>query len=173
MQKNDSPLDNISKKIIRALQHNARISNRDLAELIHLSPSACLKRTKKLEEQGYIRHYTMELDLNRICSNVMVMAHIKLSDLSGLVSASRLEMRLKQIPCAVECFKVSGEVDYIVHFICRSIKHYNTIIEDLMSGDIGISNITSHFVMSTPKPFQQYPLDELNWLENGNEQDGL
>ncbi|MEN0109027.1 MAG: winged helix-turn-helix transcriptional regulator, partial [Pseudomonas sp.] len=100
MAKNDFALDRVDKRIIEALQHNARMTNRELAELVHMSPSASLKRTKRLEEQGYISHYTLALNLDNICQNIQVLAQIKLNSLQGMVSALRLEARIKQIPFA-------------------------------------------------------------------------
>lgn len=169
MAKNDFALDRVGKKIIEALQLNARMTNRDLAELVHLSPSASLKRTKKLEEQGFISHYTLALNLDNICQNIQVMAQIKLSDQQGNAADMRLERRIKQIPFATECFRIAGEFDYLVQFICRDIKHYNSLIEELMASDIGIARITSNVVMAVPKPFRQYPLDELNWRVENDE----
>lgn len=168
MDKTDFKFDRVSKRIIQELQKNARISNRDLADKVSLSPSACLKRTKRLEEQGYIRHYTTELDLNRVCTNVMAMAQISLADNQGRVAEVNVESAIKKLPQAVECFKLSGEADYLVHFICRSVEEYNGISDRLLEQNLGISKICTNFVLSTPKPFSTYPLDQLDWL---NEKD--
>lgn len=168
MQKKEFKFDRINKKIIEVLQDNARISNLELAEKVHLSPSACLKRTKKLEEQGYIRRYTTDLDLNRLCVHVRVLANIMLADNRGPQSAGAFEMAIKSLPQAVECFKVGGEIDYMVQFICVDVAEYEEITETLLNQDIGIARIKSHVVLSTPKPFAAYPLDELLWLVNGD-----
>ncbi len=160
----DFKFDRINKHIIDELQLDARISNLDLAEKVHLSPSACLKRTKKLEEHGHIRRYTTNLNLNRLCVYVQVMAHIKLADNLQQKSAGKFELAIKNLSCAVECFKVSGEVDYIIHFICADISQYESVSEKLLRDDIGVNCIKSHFVLSTPKPFTTYPLDELLWI---------
>ena len=156
--------DRINKKIIEALQEDARISNIDLAEKVHLSPSACLKRTKKLEEQGYIRRYTTNLDLDRMCLNTVIIANVVLENSRVAHAAARFEAAIRDIPCAVECFKVGGEVDYVVHFVCVDVSQYESITETLLTRDVGVSRITSHIVLSTPKPFSKYPLDELLWL---------
>ncbi|MCR8924226.1 Lrp/AsnC family transcriptional regulator [Dasania sp. GY-MA-18] len=156
--------DRINKKIIEALQDNARISNLELAEKVHLSPSACLKRTKKLEEQGYIRRYTTNLDLAKMCVSVTVISNITLTDNRSSHGAGRFEQAIKKEPCAVECYKVGGEIDYVVHFICVNLEQYEKITENLLDQDIGIARITSHVALSTPKPFAKYPLDELLWL---------
>jgi DNA-binding Lrp family transcriptional regulator len=55
-------LDAIDMRILRALQDNGRLSNQDLADQVALSPSACLRRVRTLEEEGLIRAYRAELD---------------------------------------------------------------------------------------------------------------
>ena len=168
MDKADFKFDRVSKRIIEELQKNARISNRELAEKVHLSPSACLKRTKKLEELGYIRHYTTELDLQRLTEHVVVMANIRLGDNRGLKAAINTETAIRALPQAVECFKTTGSSQYLVHFICRDLQEYEALSSQLLARDLGIANIEANVVLSTPKPFKAYPLEHLDWV---NDQD--
>ncbi len=164
MNNSDFQFDKVSKKIIEELQEDARISNLDLAEKVHLSPSACLKRTKKLEEQGYIRHYTTDLDLSCVCAHIMAIAYIELSENQGMKANISFEREIKKLPQAVESYKVTGHTDYVTHFICKDIEEFNAIVEKLLANDIGIAKIKSDIVLSIPKPFEGYPLNELNWL---------
>ncbi len=96
MNSNEFQFDKVSKKIIEALQEDARISNLDLAEKVHLSPSACLKRTKKLEEQGYIRHYTTDLDLSCVCAHIMAIAYIELAENQGMKANINFEKEMSK-----------------------------------------------------------------------------
>ena len=164
MQNKDFKFDRINKKIIEALQNNARSTNTEIAEVVHLSPSACLKRIKRLEEQGYIRRYTANLDLSKMCMSVTVVSNITLSGNLPSQNDNRFEDAIRSEPCAVECLKVGGEVDYIVYFICVDLEQYDAINKKLLELDIGIDRITSHISLSTPKPFSGYPLDQLLWL---------
>jgi Lrp/AsnC family leucine-responsive transcriptional regulator len=161
MAQKDFKLDAIHKKIIEVLQENARISNLELADRINLSPSACLKRTKKLEEQGYIRNYRVDLDLERICEHVEVLASIMLLETHAGETSTAFEEAICSIPQTLECVKVSGEVDYMARFICTDVAQYNEITEGLIGGNLGVARIVSHFVLSTPKRFWKYPLDAL------------
>lgn len=161
MTQKDFKLDAIHKKIIEVLQENARISNLELADRINLSPSACLKRTKKLEEHGYIRNYLVDLDLDRLCEHIEVLASIMLLEKRAGATTTAFEEAICGIPQTVECVKVSGEVDYMARFICTSVAQYNEITERLISRNLGVARIVSHFVLSTPKRFWKYPLDAL------------
>jgi len=165
MTQRDFKLDEIHKKIIEVLQENARISNLELADRINLSPSACLKRTKKLEEHGYIRNYRVDLDLERMCEHVEVLASIMLLEKRAGGTTTAFEKAICSIPQTVECVKVSGEVDYMARFICTDVAQYNEITEGLIAGKLGVARIVSHFVLSTPKRFWKYPLDALLRLD--------
>ncbi|MBK1616711.1 AsnC family transcriptional regulator, partial [Rubrivivax gelatinosus] len=55
-------LDAVDRAILQELQHDGRLSNVDLAQRIHLSPSACLRRVKALEELGVIDRYVALLN---------------------------------------------------------------------------------------------------------------
>jgi Lrp/AsnC family leucine-responsive transcriptional regulator len=165
MARKDFKLDAIHKKIIEVLQENARISNLDLADRINLSPSACLKRTKKLEEQGYIRNYLVDLDLDRMGEHVEVLASIVLLETHAGETSTAFEEAICSIPQTVECVKVSGEVDYMARFVCTDVAQYNDITKGLIGGNLGVARIMSHFVLSTPKRFWKYPLDALLRLD--------
>jgi Lrp/AsnC family leucine-responsive transcriptional regulator len=161
MTQKEFKFDSINKKIIEVLQENARISNVELAGRINLSPSACLKRTKKLEKQGFIRNYRVDLDLYRMCEHVEVLASIMLLEKYAGKTTTAFEEAICAIPQTVECVKVSGEIDFVARFICTDVAQYDEITHGLISGDLGVARIVSHFVLSTPKRFWKYPLDEL------------
>ena len=59
-------LDEIDRRILRAVQRNGRMSNAELSEDVHLSPSACHRRVQRLEKEGYIRDYVALLDARKL-----------------------------------------------------------------------------------------------------------
>ena len=75
-------LDNIDRKILNLLQRNARISNADLADQINLSPSACLRRVRQLEESGVIDGYSMLINQAAIGRPTNVFVEVTLEDQS-------------------------------------------------------------------------------------------
>lgn len=157
-------LDRINRKILTELQSNARISNIELAEKVGLSPSACLQRTKALEDSGYIVQYTMAVDLDKICTNVMVYVEFTLEK-HRLQDLERFERTMRAIPQIVDCLRVSGRFDYISFVVCNSIADFNKLCDDLLSRDLGISSIRSNVVLDKPKWFGGYPFDYLEWKE--------
>jgi Lrp/AsnC family leucine-responsive transcriptional regulator len=155
-------LDAIDKKVLSILQHEARISNMELAERVSLSPSACLQRTKTLQDAGYILQYVMVVDLDRLCVNVKVFAEITLAS-HRPQELARFEEVMRKIPEIADCLRVNGRVDYIALVVCSTIADFNALSVDLLARDIGIMRIDSSTVLDTPKWFGGYPFNKLQW----------
>ncbi|MCC5872869.1 MAG: Lrp/AsnC family transcriptional regulator [Gammaproteobacteria bacterium] len=151
-------LDRTDQRILRVLQVNGRISNRDLAERVALSPSACLKRVRRLEQAGVIRGYRADLDLSRVRDSVTVSAEVTLGR-HQVADFARFESELAAIPEVVEACQISGRFDFLVTFVCRDIDHYRELTDGLLDGDSGVSTITSNIRMKVSKGFAGYPLD--------------
>lgn len=160
--KKTTKIDAINKKILTVLQQKARISNLELADRVGLSPSACLQRTKALEDAGYILQYVMAVDLDRICYNVKVYAEITLTS-HRPQDLSRFEAVIRETPEFVDCLRVSGRVDYIGLAVCSSISEFNKLCDDLLARPLGIARIDSFTVLDTPKWFAGYPFASLQW----------
>ncbi|WP_370278049.1 Lrp/AsnC family transcriptional regulator [Pontibacterium sp.] len=153
-------LDKINRKILSILQQDARITNQDLAERVNLSPSSCLNRVRKLEQQGLIGPYLGVVDLATLCRSVTVIATVSLKDQS--TDAFRaFQQAAQDIPEVVECYIVSGTFDIFLRIVAPDMNRYNEINDRLLDLQPGKVNISSHVVLNTGKPFRGYPLDQL------------
>lgn len=157
-------LDRINRSILEHLQNNARISNLELAEKVNLSPSACLQRTKSLEDAGYIRQYMASIDLDAICINVMAYVMFRLRDHASHLRG-RFERHIRQRHEFVDCLKVDGEFDYIALATCSTVSDFNTLLEQLLEEDPNIQTISSNMILDKTKWFAGYPLDRLIWRD--------
>jgi Lrp/AsnC family transcriptional regulator of ectoine degradation len=160
MAKRYAKLDDTNLRILTKLQLNARISNVRLAEEVNLSPSACLERTKALEEDGIIRRYVADYAVSRLCSFVMLFVEVVLknhreSDFDRFLAA------IRQREEVLECFKIGGRIDYLMRVVCRDIEHYNELSDTMSRGELGVEKFHGHVVLATDKPFGGWPLDML------------
>lgn len=155
-------LDRINRNILTTLQDNARISNIDLADKVALSPSACLQRTRALEEAGYILKYVMAADLEKICVHIMAYLEITL-ERHRMEDHDRFEKAVRLLPEFVDCLRISGSTDYIAFVVCSTIASLNTLCDELLTRDLSIARIQSKIVLDKPKWFAGYPLDRLEW----------
>lgn len=153
-------LDRIDIRILAVLQRNGRITNVELAEEVHLSPSPCLMRVKKLQQAGYITGYTAQIDLARLGETLTVFTEFTLKN-HRQIDFARFQEALEKIDSCVECHLVSGGYDYLVKFVTSGIADYQAILEGLIDRDIGIDKYFSFVVLKTPFVKQQIPLTRL------------
>lgn len=157
---NKLKLDRIDVKILATLQGEARITNHDLAEHVHLSPSSCLQRVRKLEQAGVLNSYHARIDLQRVCRSVTVIAEVQLNN-HEKEDFHRFEKAVADIPEAIECLKVSGTHDYIVRFVCPDMAQYHALTEQLLDTGRGIAHLSSHVVLAQCKEDNGFPLEPL------------
>ncbi|MFO1162304.1 MAG: Lrp/AsnC family transcriptional regulator [Reyranellaceae bacterium] len=153
-------LDRLDLKILATLQASGRISNLDLAGTIGLSATPCMQRVKRMEAAGYIRGYGAELDIDRVCRNVVVFTEITLRN-HGREDFLKFERGIQAIPQILNCFLVTGGYDYLAQFIARDIQDYQTAVEDLLDRDLGIDKFFSFVTIKQVKRAAGYPLSEL------------
>jgi len=152
--------DRIDLKILSILQNNARITNHDLSGEVNLSPSSCLQRVRRLEDEGYLESYRAVINLNKICRTVTVLLTVSLNDHSN-VNFKAFEKLVDDFPEIVECYTVSGNFDYFLRVVCPDMDHYLELNDQLITSMEGVANINSHVVLATSKNFKGYALEKL------------
>ena len=148
-------LDKIDISILKALQENARITNKELAAKVHLSPSPVYERLKRLESEGYIERYTAVLNAEKLNLGFMVFCSVKLQRLNTDIAGDFVE-KIKEIPEVTECYNVSGEFDYLLKIHAPDMKYYNQFILNVLGRIESLGSIQSSFVMNPVK--QNYGL---------------
>lgn len=153
-------LDRIDVKILAELQRNGRVTNVELAELVHLSPSPCLMRMKKLQQAGYITGYSAQINVAKLGETLTVFTEFTLKN-HRQIDFARFQEAVEKIDSCVECHLVSGGYDYLVKFVTAGIVDYQNIIEALLDRDVGIDKYFSFVVIKTPFAKTQIPLSRL------------
>lgn len=153
-------LDRIDIKILNELQKNGRITNVELAELVNLSPSPCLMRVKKLQEEGYILGYAGLINVAKLGQTLTVFTEITLKN-HRQADFARFLAAIEKVHSVVECHLVSGGYDYLVKFVTSGIEDYQQTMERLIDLDVGIDKYFSFVVLKTPIAKAQLPLTKL------------
>ncbi len=148
-------LDKIDISILKALQENARITNKELAAKVHLSPSPVYERLKRLESEGYVERYTAVLNAEKLNLGFIVFCSVKLQRLNTDIAGDFVE-KIKEIPEVTECYNVSGEFDYLLKIHAPDMKYYNQFILNVLGRIESLGSIQSSFVMNPVK--QNYGL---------------
>jgi len=148
-------LDQIDIKILAALQRDGRQTVEKLAKMVDLSSRACLERVRRLEAAGIIAGYRAVVELAQLSRPVNVFAEIVLEKQA---QQGQLERRLAAIEEVVECWEVSGAVDYIARFVCPDLASYQALTTKMIDDpNLGIARIVSHVALRAVRPFSGYP----------------
>ena len=148
-------LDRIDLKILAALQRDGRMTNQKLAEVVALSPRASLERVRRLEAAGIISGYLAVIELRELTRPVNVFAEIVLEKQAN---RRRIEKRLTALDEVVECWEVSGNVDYVARFVCLDMVAYEELTAELIDDDtLGVARIISHVALRPVHRFAGYP----------------
>ena len=155
-----SKINKIDLKILSILQTNARITNQQLAEQVHLSASACLSRVKRLEADGVLKRYVTEINLDRLAPHVEAFTEVTLENHSP-DDFKRFNSAIASVAEVTDSYKISGAYDYLLKFVCTDVKSYNTVSESLITNGIGIAKMNTLIILERTKEFSGFPLNLL------------
>lgn len=141
-------VDLYDKDILNELQRQGNISNQDLADKIGLSPSACLRRVKVLEDSGFIRAYRCEVDAKKLGLDLMVLVSISM-DKHTPERFEVFESAINNIPEVIECLLITGQsADYQLKIITHDLEHYHQILLGKITRISGVVGVHSSFVLN-------------------------
>ena len=150
-------LDRYERSILKALQADGRLSNQDLSRKVGLSPSACWRRVKGLEEAGVILRYTAILDPAKVGIGETVFAHVSMARHSKISSIEFADLMREQ-PEVMECFFTTGAADIILRVATASVAAYDHFLESVIFEAPGVSQVHSDFALRRIKYETALPL---------------
>jgi Lrp/AsnC family leucine-responsive transcriptional regulator len=153
-------LDRIDLAILDELQTNARVTNHELSNRVNLSPTPCLERVRKLEKDGYIKHYRATLNAGRLGIGLVVFVEISLTRTGPDVFAQFKQAAIS-VPEIQECHLVSGNFDYLIKARVADIEQYRTLLGETILALPGVKDSRSYIVMETCKEGQALDIKSL------------
>jgi Lrp/AsnC family leucine-responsive transcriptional regulator len=155
-----SDLDAIDCHIIAELQSDARLSNVELADKVGLSPSPCLRRVKRLEQEGYIQGYRAALQRDRVGLGFSVFVGVKLNGHAN-DGAMAFEKTIVEMPEVVACHLVSGEADYFLEVVVPDLADYQRFLVGKLLNLPIVREVRSNIAIQTLKAGAPLPLEHL------------
>lgn len=150
-------LDKTDLAILGELQKNGRLTNKELANAIHLSPTPTFERVKRMEKEGYIRKYVAVLDPNKLDCGFIAFCYLKMKQHS-FENATRIMEAVKNIPEIVECYNISGEYDFLLKIYTLDMKSYQQFLLRILGEIDCIGSLNSCFVLGEIKNEHLLPL---------------
>jgi len=140
-------IDHFNRKILSILQRDGSISQREIADQVHLSPNACWNRLQNLKKEGVILGQTVRLDREKLGLGLVVFVMIKTRNHSG----DWLQMfrrHVSGIPEVVDFFRIGGEYDYLLKVVTKDMTTYDGVYQRLIKG-VELDSVTSNFAMES------------------------
>ena len=143
-------LDKTDEALLEALQKNCRVTNKELGEMIHKSPTAAFERVKQLERDQVIEKYTIKINKKKLGLMLTVYAVVQLKEHRNafLVEFEKEVVNFSQVR---ECYHMTGNFDYMLKISVPDIDTYHDFIKNKLANLPNIGNVQSYFVMSTIK----------------------
>jgi Lrp/AsnC family leucine-responsive transcriptional regulator len=154
-------LDRTDRRILQAMQTNARITNLELADAVGLSPTPCSRRVKRLEESGLIRaHVTL---LNQAMLGLKLTAYIGISmDRHTPDRFENFEAQVREYPEVMECSVVTGQSsDYLLKAVVPDMAYYERFLLGRLTRIEGVAGVHSSFELRRVVQRTELPLDHI------------
>jgi Lrp/AsnC family leucine-responsive transcriptional regulator len=153
-------IDRMDRRILEALQAEGRLSNVELADRVALSPSPCLRRVKRLEDDGVIAGYRAVVDRAKVGLGLTVFVEIKAGKHSR-ENAANLSRGIADMPEVVSCHIVSGTADFLAEIVVPDLAAYEHFMLDRLLALPTVEDVRSYFAIRTLKTAAPLPLGHL------------
>jgi len=150
-------VDQIDRKILRALQEDGRITNAALAEKCGLSNAACFERVRRLRESGVILGYTALLDPAKLDRELMIFIEVLLDRTTDDAFAAFAD-HVRKLPDVIECHMVAGGFDYLLKVRVADMSAYRAFLGDTLVALPGIRETRTYAVLEEVKLTSQLPV---------------
>jgi Lrp/AsnC family transcriptional regulator len=145
----DKDLDRLDREILRLISADASLSLADIAAKVGLTPTPCWKRIRRMEEAGVILRRVAVLDPTKIGLPVSVFVEVETADHSA-EWLDRFAEVVDGMPEVIDAWRMSGDVDYLLHVVVPDIAAYDDFYRRLISR-VKLRNVSSRFSMERMK----------------------
>lgn len=142
-----SIIDRTDREILAHLQHNARLSNKELAAKIGLSPSSCLARVRRLERSGALHGYHAEVDARVYGVTLEAMVAVRLEK-HARPAILAFERHLGTLPEVRGWYHLAGANDYLVHVAVRDAEHLREFVLSAFTGRSEVAHLETNLIFS-------------------------
>jgi len=143
-------LDEKDRAILRLLQHNARITVKEISDKVHLSTTPVHERIKRMEDAGVIKQYATLVDHAKVKKGLMVICYVSLRQ-HNKNAGSKFIKSIQEMNEVIECYNISGEFDFMLKVVAEDMDAYYNFHVNKLSEAENIGHVQSVFVMGVIK----------------------
>ena len=145
-------------EILKSLQSDARLSTADIAEKVNMSQSPCWRRINQFEKEGVIKSKVNILDRSKLGMEMVVFTSINLSR-TNKEGLEEFEEKIVTFPEVVECYTMTGMMDYMLKIVIKNIQHYEQFVRNRLGQLPNIREMHSHVSVTEIKDTTKLPLE--------------
>ena len=150
-------LDRTDLRMLRELQKNGRVPVVELAEKVSLSPTACQRRLRRLEDSGVIERYAAVLNPAALGQNIQAFIRVSIERQSKDVTEA-FEAAIKRQPEVRACYVMTGDLDFLLHVLVPDLQAFAEFSMKVLIGLPGVKDVRSSLVLESVKADEGIPL---------------
>ena len=143
-------LDEAERRILTVLQRDGRLTNQQLAEEVGMSPAACWRRMRSLEERGIIDSYAALVNRHKVGFKLCAFVQITLARHMA-VNVQEFEATMRDRSEVLECFVTTGDADFLLRVVAEDIESYDRFLEEFVFTLPGIGQVRSNIALREVK----------------------
>ncbi len=139
-------LDQIDKTILRLLQEDAKLTNKELAVKLGITTTPVYERIKRLEREGFIKKYVALVDPKKVQLSLVAFCNVSLKE-HATEFLIRFENDVQSLKEVVECYHIAGMFDYLLKVVVMDVETYQDFVSKKLAGLENIGKVQSAFVL--------------------------
>lgn len=143
-------LDDLDRRILEQLQEDSSLTNQDLAARVHASPPTCLRRVRRLVEEGVIDRQVAILSAEKLGSTLTAIVEITL-DVQAAESLDAFEQSMVAEPAVLQCYRVSPGPDFVVIAQVKDMPAYHALVHRAFTAQANVRNVRTFFSVHRAK----------------------
>lgn len=149
-------LDAIDADILKMLQEDAHLTNREISLQLHLTTTPVHERIKRLEKEGYIKKYVAILDKKKLERGLIVFCNVSLKQHTH-ENGKKFVAEIQSLPEVIECYNIAGDYDFLLKILVKDMPAYQTFVLGGLGSLKSIGSVKSIFVMGEIKHSTSIP----------------
>jgi Lrp/AsnC family leucine-responsive transcriptional regulator len=150
-------LDRTDLRMLRELQRDGRMPVVELADKVSLSPTACQRRLRRLEDSGVIERYAAVLSPAALGQNIQAFIRVSIERQSKDVTEA-FEAAIKRQPEVRACYVMTGDLDFLLHVLVPDLQAFAEFSMKVLIGLPGVKDVRSSLVLEAVKRDEGVPL---------------
>lgn len=150
-------LDPTDIEILKLLQKDASLTNKEISIKLYKSIATIHERIRRLKDQGYIKRIVAILDRKKINRNLIAFSHVLLKEHTA-ETLHKFETEVSKFPEVMECLQMTGAHDFILRIATQDMDAYHEFLRHKLATLPNITTVQSYFVLSEPKSETGYPI---------------